>query len=73
MSSRVDAAWSKDPRLLWSIILEDEDTSNAAELGEIAEHLYVNAQQAWFDNARLRVEVHDLAGRLSRAQNEHVP
>jgi hypothetical protein len=73
MSSRVDEAWSKDPRLLWSIILEDEAAKNAAELGEIAEHLFVNAQEAWFENARLRVQVHDLSGRLNRAGCERVP
>lgn len=73
MSSRVDEAWSRDPRLLWSIILEDEDAKDAAELGEIAEHLFVNAQQAWYENARLRVEVHELSGLLRRARNERVP
>lgn len=67
MSSRVDEAWSKDPRLLWTLILEDEDSKDCAELGEIAEHLFVNAQEAWFENARLRVKVHDLSGQLRRA------
>lgn len=62
--SRVDEAWKHDPRALWGLILEDEDTGNAGELGEISERLYVNAQQAWADNARLRVEVHELSGML---------
>lgn len=73
MSSRVDEAWSKDPRVLWGIILEDEVEHNDAELGEIAEHLFVNAQQAWYDNARLRVQVHELSGQLRRARSGHVP
>lgn len=68
MSSRVDAAWNKDPRLLWSMILEDEDDKNAAELGEIAEHLFANAQEAWAANVRLRVQVHELSGQLDRAR-----
>lgn len=69
MSSRVDAAWSKDPRLLWTIILEDEDTKDADELGEVAERLFANAQQAWSENARLRVQVHELSGQLHRARS----
>lgn len=63
MTDRVDAAWN-DPLALWSLILENEDTGNAAELGVIAEHLYADAAEARAVTARLRAEVHDLAGRL---------
>jgi hypothetical protein len=73
MSSRVDEAWNHDPRTLWSLILEDEDTSNAAELGEISERLFANAQEAWRVNSRLRVEVHELSGLLDRARGRSVP
>ena len=64
MPDRVDAAWD-DPLALWGLIIEDEDTGNAAELGVIAEHLYADAAQARAESARLRAEVHDLAGRLN--------
>jgi hypothetical protein len=64
MSSRVDAAWNREPRALFALIIEDEDTANAAELGEISERLFANAQEAWDQNARLRAEVHSLAGML---------
>jgi hypothetical protein len=37
---------SQDPRLL-SIILEDEDAGDSAELGETPSTLLANAQQAW--------------------------
>jgi hypothetical protein len=63
MSDRVKAAWA-DPRALWALILEDEDTADAAELGEIAEHLYADAAEARAETARLRAEVHSLAGLL---------
>jgi hypothetical protein len=66
MTDRVTAAWA-DPRALWAIILEDEDTADVAELGEIAEHLYADAAQARAETARLRAEVHSLAGQLRRA------
>jgi hypothetical protein len=54
---------------LWVLILEDEDSQNADELGEVAERLFANAQQAWAENARLRVEVHELSGQLRRARS----
>ncbi len=66
--SRVDTAWNHDPRALWTLILEDEQDNNAAELGEVAERLFANAQEAWAENARLRVEMHNLAGQLRRAR-----
>jgi hypothetical protein len=66
MSSRVDEAWNNDPRLLWTMILEDEDEANVAELGEISERLFANAQEAWSQNVRLRAEVHSLVGQLDR-------
>jgi hypothetical protein len=66
--SRVDEAWNHDPRALWSLILEDEDTSNASELGEISERLFANAQEAWHENARLHAQVHSLTGLLSYRQ-----
>jgi hypothetical protein len=68
VSSRVDEAWNKDPLILWALILEDEDSSDAAELGDIAEHLFANAQEAWAENIRLRAQVHSLTGQLNRAQ-----
>ena len=71
--SRVDEAWNHDPRALWGLILEDEADANAAELGEIAEHLFANAQQAWDQNARLKVEVHELAGLLDHERRMHAP
>ena len=67
--SRVDEAWAcRDPRVLWQLIIEDEDAGDAAELGDIAEHLFANAQEAWAQNERLRAEVHSLSGLLSRAR-----
>ena len=63
--SRVDEAWNHDPRVLFALIIEDEDTGNVPELGEIAEHLFVNAQEAWAENVRLRAQVHSLTGLLS--------
>lgn len=66
MTDRVAAAWG-DPRALWALILEDEDTAEgpgAAELGEIAEGLYADAAEARAETARLRAEVHSLAGQL---------
>jgi hypothetical protein len=62
--SRVDAAWNHDPRALWTLILDDEQDNNAAELGEIAERLYVNAQEAWAENARLHAQMHSMASQL---------
>ena len=63
MSRRTEAAW-QDPRARWALILEDEDAGDAAELGEIAEHLFVDAAEARADTARLRAEVHSLSGQL---------
>jgi hypothetical protein len=72
MSSRVDQAWQQDPRALWGLILEDEVTHDADELGEVAERLFANAQEAWAENARLRSAVYSLAGRLEHA-SAHAP
>jgi hypothetical protein len=66
MSSRVDQAWRADPRVLWVLILEDEAAHDADELGEVAERLFANAQEAWAENTRLRAEVHFLAGQVAR-------
>jgi len=69
--SRVDEAWNHDPRILWALIIEDEDTSNVPELGEIAERVFVNAQEAWDQNARLRAEVHSLSSQLDHERRLH--
>ena len=69
--SRVDEAWNHDPRALWGLIMEDEAASNAPELGEISELLFVNAQEAWAQNARLKVEVHSLSGQLDHERSLH--
>ena len=66
MSERTDAAWGQDPRVLWSMILEDEEAGDAAELGTICEHLFVDVAAARSESARLRAEVHTLTGRLHR-------
>ena len=62
-SLRVDQA-CHDPLTLWALILEDEEAGNAAELGEVAEYLYVDAAAARSETARLRAEVHTLTGLL---------
>ena len=69
--SRVDEAWNHDPCALWGLIMEDESDSNAPELGEIAERLFANAQEAWGLNARLKVEVHSLSGQLDHERSLH--
>ena len=64
MSARVDQAMA-DPRVLWALILEDERDGNTAELGEIAERLYVDDAEAHRQADRLRAQVHVLAARPS--------
>lgn len=69
--SRVDEAWNHEPRVLFALIIEDEAEKNTAELGEISERLFVNAQEAWEQNVRLRAEVHSLVGLLDH-ERRHV-
>ena len=65
MTERTDAAWD-DPAALWGLILEDEAAGDAAKLGEIAEHLFADVAEARSQAARLRADVHNLAGQLRR-------
>jgi hypothetical protein len=71
MSQRIDDAWA-DPRALWALILDDEprgtEPGDAAELGEIAERLYLEAAEARTTATRLRAEVHSLTGQLHYKQ-----
>lgn len=50
--------------MLWALIMEDEQAGNAEELGEIAERLYADDQEAHHQADRLRAQVHSLSGQL---------